>query len=119
LLGRHSLLEPLHQHFFLCEDFFEIRSCKLCLGWLQISILLISASWVARITGMSHRCPVFLSYLLSDLTLCSDFNHHRYTLTPNSTDEVSPSSSKFKLSTIFNTSIIFTSYLTLVVNNFI
>jgi hypothetical protein len=26
------------------------------LGWLQTS-LLISASWVARITGVSHQCP--------------------------------------------------------------
>jgi hypothetical protein len=37
--------EPLH----------EIGSRgTICLGWLWTSILLISTSWVARITGMSH-----------------------------------------------------------------
>jgi hypothetical protein len=30
-------------------------SQTICQGWLQTSILLISASWVARITGMSHQ----------------------------------------------------------------
>jgi hypothetical protein len=35
--------------------FFGIRSHELfCPGWLQTAILLISASWVARITGVSH-----------------------------------------------------------------
>jgi hypothetical protein len=29
-------------------------SQTICPGWLETSILLISASWVARITGMSH-----------------------------------------------------------------
>jgi hypothetical protein len=29
-----------------------------CLGWLQTTIPLISASWVARMTGVSHRHPV-------------------------------------------------------------
>jgi hypothetical protein len=29
----------------------------LCLGWLPNMTLLISASWVARITDVSHRCP--------------------------------------------------------------
>jgi hypothetical protein len=27
-----------------------------CSGWPQTSILLISASWVARITGVSYQC---------------------------------------------------------------
>jgi hypothetical protein len=35
---------------------FKIGSPRtICLGWLQTMILLISASWVARITGVSHR----------------------------------------------------------------
>jgi hypothetical protein len=29
----------------------------ICPGWLQTVILLISASWVARITVVSHQCP--------------------------------------------------------------
>jgi hypothetical protein len=34
----------------------------ICLGWLWNTILLISASRVARITGVSHRHPAFLYY---------------------------------------------------------
>jgi hypothetical protein len=38
--------------------FFRDRvSWTICPGWLQTSILLISASWVARITGVSHQHP--------------------------------------------------------------
>jgi hypothetical protein len=38
------------------EGFFWDRvSWIICPGWLQTMILLISASWVARITGESHR----------------------------------------------------------------
>jgi hypothetical protein len=49
-------LEPLHQPYF-CDEFFRDRiSRTICLGWLWTVILLISASWVARITGVSHRC---------------------------------------------------------------
>jgi hypothetical protein len=41
-------------HF--CEGFFKIGSHgTICLGWLQTAILLISASWVVRITGLSHH----------------------------------------------------------------
>jgi hypothetical protein len=40
------------------KGFFEIESCRtICPGWLQTGILLISASWVARITGVSHQRP--------------------------------------------------------------
>jgi hypothetical protein len=47
-------LEPFHQPYF-CEGFFRDRVCwTICPGWLRTEILLISASWVARITGMSH-----------------------------------------------------------------
>jgi hypothetical protein len=50
-------LKPLHQPFFM-KGFFKVESCKLFVqGWLQTKILLIFASWVARITGMSHWCP--------------------------------------------------------------
>jgi hypothetical protein len=45
-------LEPLHQHFFVMDFFFfEIGSHKL-FAWQ----ILRTASWVARITGVSHRC---------------------------------------------------------------
>jgi hypothetical protein len=48
--------DPLQQSFFVM-GFFEIGSPRtICLGWLRTTIL-ISASWVARITNVSHRCP--------------------------------------------------------------
>jgi hypothetical protein len=58
LLGRCSyLLEPLRQPFFVMA-FFEIGSWELfAQGWLWIVILLISASWVTRITNVSHWYP--------------------------------------------------------------
>jgi hypothetical protein len=42
-------------------------SLTVCLGWLQMVILLISASWVAKITGVSHQyaaliLQIFVSY---------------------------------------------------------
>jgi hypothetical protein len=41
-----------------CEGFFKIESLELfAQGWLWTTILLISASWVARIIGMSDQCP--------------------------------------------------------------
>jgi hypothetical protein len=37
--------------------FFKIGSLRIiCLGWLQTAIFMISASWVDRITGVSHQC---------------------------------------------------------------
>jgi hypothetical protein len=48
---------------FLLSGFFEAESCKLfARGWLQSMILLISASWVATITGMSHQHPEIVYY---------------------------------------------------------
>jgi hypothetical protein len=40
----------------LWKVFRDRVSQTLCLGWFQTSILLISASWVAGITGVSHWC---------------------------------------------------------------
>jgi hypothetical protein len=49
-------LELLHPLYF-CEGVFKIESCRtVCLGWPRTTIFLISASWVARITGVSHEC---------------------------------------------------------------
>jgi hypothetical protein len=43
---------------FYCDGFFQERiSRTICPGWLQTMILLISASWEATITGMSHWHP--------------------------------------------------------------
>jgi hypothetical protein len=47
---------PLLWWFFF---FFGDRvSWTICSGWLRTEILLISASWVARITGMRYWHPV-------------------------------------------------------------
>jgi hypothetical protein len=56
-------LEPLHQPYF-CEGFFEIGSHRtICQGWLWTAIFLISASWVAKITGVSHWRPAIFFFL--------------------------------------------------------
>jgi hypothetical protein len=47
-------LEPLYQPFFCDEFFWDRVSRTICLSWLQTMILLISASGVARITGVSR-----------------------------------------------------------------
>jgi hypothetical protein len=36
----------------------------ICLGWLWTSILLISASWIARITGVRHWWPGLAWYFV-------------------------------------------------------
>jgi hypothetical protein len=47
--------EPLCQHF--SDFFFRDRvSWTIYLGWLWTLILLLSAFWVTRITGVSHWC---------------------------------------------------------------
>jgi hypothetical protein len=54
-------LEPLHQPYF-CERFFRDKVLRtICLGWVQTMILLISVSWIARITGVICSCWYFLS----------------------------------------------------------
>jgi hypothetical protein len=40
--------------------FWDRVSKTTCQGWLRTNILLISASRVARITGVSHQCPANL-----------------------------------------------------------
>jgi hypothetical protein len=62
--------EPLHQPCFVLA-IFEMISQTICADWLWITILLISAFQVARITGMSHRRPA-LSLLIPLLLLNPD-----------------------------------------------
>jgi hypothetical protein len=55
-------LEPLHQSYF-CEGFFKIGSQRtICPDWLWTAIFLISAPWVARITGVIHQRLALCSY---------------------------------------------------------
>jgi hypothetical protein len=50
-------------------------SRTVCLGCLQTMILLSSASWVTRITGVSHRClaRLFLNIYTERQPLCEGF----------------------------------------------
>jgi hypothetical protein len=50
----------------------------ICLGWLQTAILLISASWVARLTGVSHWCPA--GTILVYLCVPGVWNYSRWCL---------------------------------------
>jgi hypothetical protein len=54
-------LKPLYQPFFVMVVFDRV-SWTIC--WLQTAIFLISVSWVARITGMSHWCMTGQFYVL-------------------------------------------------------
>jgi hypothetical protein len=46
-----------------CLFFFWDQICQtICSGWLWTTILLISASCVARLTGMSHQCPALFCF---------------------------------------------------------
>jgi hypothetical protein len=38
---------------------------SICPGWLWTTILLLSVFWVVRITGMSHRHPAELTFLVN------------------------------------------------------
>jgi hypothetical protein len=60
-------------HF--CDQFFLDRvSWTIRLGWLQTMILLIFASWIARISGVSHQhLLVFLSGPIYSFSECSHF----------------------------------------------
>jgi hypothetical protein len=60
-LARQVLNHLSHSTGLFCLGIFRV-SWTICLGWLQTVILLISASRVARITGVRHFClAIFLS----------------------------------------------------------
>jgi hypothetical protein len=64
-LNSGPLLEPLHQPTFVKGFLWGRVSQTICQGRLGTTILLISASWVARITGMGHQCPACTGVLNS------------------------------------------------------
>jgi hypothetical protein len=52
-----------------CEGFFQDRvSQTICPGWLQTTILLISASWVARIRGVSRQGLAWITFWFIDMS---------------------------------------------------
>jgi hypothetical protein len=65
LLGRCSTTRITPSVLF-CAGYFQDRvSQTLCPGWPRTVILLIFASWVARITGVSHWPPAKKPFFLS------------------------------------------------------
>jgi hypothetical protein len=73
--------KPLHQPFFLMFYRDQIL-WTICPAWLQTTILLISASWVVRIIGISHQHTadvyvIFITlhrkYILFSSGHCSNF----------------------------------------------
>jgi hypothetical protein len=59
---RPTHLKPLHQPFFVKGFLQDWVSQTVCLGWLQTVILLISASPVAQMTGVSQQHPDFFFF---------------------------------------------------------
>jgi hypothetical protein len=68
LLGRCSTTWTTPPDFFFGLIISQDRvSWTICLGWLRTVILLISAPWVATITGRSHQCPAKFKLFLRPL----------------------------------------------------
>jgi hypothetical protein len=68
ILGLELETSPV---LFLWRVFWDRILWAICLGWLRTEILLISASWVVRITGWSHRHPTIVgSEFIYCLHLC-------------------------------------------------
>jgi hypothetical protein len=54
-----------------CDGIFRDRvSWTIYPSWLWTAILLISASWVARITGVSHQCPAQQTFKVCESQHC-------------------------------------------------
>jgi hypothetical protein len=69
-------LEPFQQPIF-SEGFFQDRVLlAICPGWLRTMILLISASWEARITSMNPWHPA--SVFFNNNNKKSDFYSHQH-----------------------------------------
>jgi hypothetical protein len=63
LLSRHSTTWATPPALF-CDGCFQDRvSWTICPGWLWSAILIISATWIARITDVSHQCPASWVFL--------------------------------------------------------
>jgi hypothetical protein len=62
LLDRHSSTWATPPALFCIGCFQDRVSGIICQAWLRIAILLISTSWVARITGVSHWAWVTPSF---------------------------------------------------------
>jgi hypothetical protein len=57
LPGRHSTTWAIPSTLFCAVYFWDRVLWTICLGCLRTMIFLISASWIARIPGVSHQAP--------------------------------------------------------------
>jgi hypothetical protein len=63
---------------FFVMGFFQNKVLQtICQGWLWTSGLLISASWVARITGVSHRRLAFNDTTQGSMSRSSRYQSHK------------------------------------------
>jgi hypothetical protein len=63
-LAKQALYRLSHTSSTFWSGYSEDRVLQtICLGWPQTMILLISASRVDRVTGMSHQRPAFFPFL--------------------------------------------------------
>jgi hypothetical protein len=77
LVGRYATTRATCQPCFVLSTF-QIGSCRtICRGWLWAMILLISASWIARIIGISHQHPALFSKILIQFSSCLSFSPWR------------------------------------------
>jgi hypothetical protein len=75
---------PFHNRYF-----WDRVLQTICPGWLWTMILLISASWVARITGMSHQRLVLCFNFCWSTDALQDLEPHPNLLGPGSLELVS------------------------------
>jgi hypothetical protein len=66
-------MAPAH---FALVIFVDRALQTVCSGWLTTAILLISASQVARIIGVSYQCPVPISLIYADSKLKLNLKMH-------------------------------------------
>jgi hypothetical protein len=68
---------------FFSDGFFQDRVLwNICLGWLWTVILLISGSWVARITGVSYQCWAMFNLLRTCKSQAVCTAGHHFTFLP-------------------------------------
>jgi hypothetical protein len=69
LMSAGQALVPFHQLFLYTEYFWDRGSWTICQGWLQTAVLLIAASWLFRITGVTISVHLHILLTLTRVKL--------------------------------------------------